>query len=391
MSRPENFDLPAAYVVVAMDCSDRPAPFAKRRWPHWRAFCERWAAEQPIPLVFLGTVRPDWCDALPGVDLAGRTTPLEVARVIDGADAVVSVDGGLSHVAASRGVPLLVLYGPTTSLHNGPWGPSVTCLAADVRCRPCFKTPTWSSCTRAKCLEQLAPEAVYDALRGILERRGAPDDLLTAREQVHARWQASRLLEKARPAQNLEEFVGLWPHLRRLVPKRIVEIGSLRGGWCFVTAAAAHEQAHFVMVDPAPNKRREAVRAALAAEGKQTTWVQARSDDADAVERVQLALGGAPVDVLHIDGDHHYEAALNDWNRFAPLVRPGGLVVMHDVDPARDHPPLKDAPFRAVYTIREQDRRNPRVVRWNFLCSDRWRKDRTGIGIAEIGVPRRER
>jgi len=72
-------------------------------------------------------------------------------------------------------------------------------------------------------------------------------------------------------------------------------------------------------------------------------------------------------------------------------VRPGALVVMHDVDPACDHPPLKDAPFRAVYTIREQDRRNPRVVRWNFLCSDRWRKDRTGIGIAEIGVPRRER
>lgn len=42
-------------------------------------------------------------------------------------------------------------------------------------------------------------------------------------------------------------------------------------------------------------------------------------------------LAGRPVDVLHIDGDHTYEGASKDYAMYAPLVRAGGLVLIHDV------------------------------------------------------------
>ncbi len=48
---------------------------------------------------------------------------------------------------------------------------------------------------------------------------------------------------------------------------------------------------------------------------------------------VQKAYQCAPdgVDLLFIDGDHQYASVLTDWLLYSPLVRPGGMVVFHDV------------------------------------------------------------
>ncbi|MEO8732948.1 MAG: class I SAM-dependent methyltransferase, partial [Flavobacteriales bacterium] len=36
-------------------------------------------------------------------------------------------------------------------------------------------------------------------------------------------------------------------------------------------------------------------------------------------------------DYLFIDGDHTYEGVKADYERYRPLVRPGGKIVFHDV------------------------------------------------------------
>jgi cephalosporin hydroxylase len=51
------------------------------------------------------------------------------------------------------------------------------------------------------------------------------------------------------------------------------------------------------------------------------------------LRRIERLFGGAPVDFLVIDGDHSYEGVRRDIELYAPLVRAGGLVVLHDISP----------------------------------------------------------
>ena len=37
------------------------------------------------------------------------------------------------------------------------------------------------------------------------------------------------------------------------------------------------------------------------------------------------------IDVLHIDADHHYHSVKADFNAWVPHVRPGGVVMFHDI------------------------------------------------------------
>jgi len=54
-------------------------------------------------------------------------------------------------------------------------------------------------------------------------------------------------------------------------------------------------------------------------------------DFLEEAERRQLA-----IDMLFIDADHSYEAALQDFKNYLPYVRPHGLILMHDSHPGDD-------------------------------------------------------
>lgn len=58
--------------------------------------------------------------------------------------------------------------------------------------------------------------------------------------------------------------------------------------------------------------------------------VIAKSQDPWAHATVLEKLGGRAIDLLYIDGDHMYPAVKRDWELYSPLVRPGGIIVLHD-------------------------------------------------------------
>jgi predicted O-methyltransferase YrrM len=129
--------------------------------------------------------------------------------------------------------------------------------------------------------------------------------------------------------------------LRQLVrehkPARILEIGSLFGGtlWAWMQDAPG---ATIVSVDIGVQSfdyRHEEVEAARhfwptweRATG--CTLVQMRSDST-VIDTIDAVRAYGPFDFIFIDGGHWFQVAMADFQNYWPMLRPGGLLAMHDI------------------------------------------------------------
>jgi hypothetical protein len=61
--------------------------------------------------------------------------------------------------------------------------------------------------------------------------------------------------------------------------------------------------------------------------------IRADSHQPETQKRLAALLQGEKLDFLFIDGDHTAAGVLQDFEDYAPFVRPGGLIALHDIRP----------------------------------------------------------
>ncbi|MBF0285872.1 MAG: lipopolysaccharide heptosyltransferase II [Magnetococcales bacterium] len=97
------------------------------------------------------------------LSLCGRTSLGEAVDLLSLADAVVSNDSGLMHVAAALGRKVIALFGSSDPHHTPPMGPEIHILSAGLSCSPCFKR-TCPEYDEPRCLWAILPEQVVEAV-----------------------------------------------------------------------------------------------------------------------------------------------------------------------------------------------------------------------------------
>ncbi len=123
----------------------------------------------------------------PLVDLVGRTTIRQAAAVLAGCKLFLGNDGGLMHLAAAVGTPVVAVFGPSNHRAWGPWRPDRPELARVVRtwltlpCQPCLYVGNelgrrWG-CDSLACLQTIQVEdllAVVDSMNILGRSATAP-------------------------------------------------------------------------------------------------------------------------------------------------------------------------------------------------------------------------
>lgn len=107
--------------------------------------------------------------AAPGVcDFSGKTTPAELAALIQRAEVAVTNDSGSMHVAASLGKPMVSVFGPTNPVHIGPYQRPESVVRVDLPCSPCNYRRLSQCPFDHRCMKQVTSEMVLERVRKIL-------------------------------------------------------------------------------------------------------------------------------------------------------------------------------------------------------------------------------
>ena len=137
------------------------AAHATKRWPYWEALARAWAG----PVRALGGPGDEaLVERIGGVCEAGFARTLDA---MNGAFAMVAGDTGLLHLAAAVGLPVVGIFGPTTS-EDGFWCHNGVPVELPLACRPCSRFGG-ARCAMGDhlCLRGIEVERVMQALGGL--------------------------------------------------------------------------------------------------------------------------------------------------------------------------------------------------------------------------------
>lgn len=182
--------------------------------------------------------------------------------------------------------------------------------------------------------------------------------------------------------QHPEEILRLYRRVIDMRPRRVVEIGTARGGTLYLWAQAAAADARIVSVDlpggpfgGGYRPCREPFYHAFVAAGQALTLIRDDAHNPPVRDRVAGLLGGG-ADFLFIDADHSLPGIRRNLALYGPLVRPGGLIALHDVLRNPRWPEIEI--WQLWARIRELDNAGEFV---DSASSDR----PLGIGLIQIG------
>ena len=145
--------------------------------------------------------------------------------------------------------------------------------------------------------------------------------------------------------QRTWELQSLLGDVRRLRPSVVVEIGTHKGGTLVCWAAVAAPFAHMISIDMICAESGLGTRAedlarvrAQLRPSQRLSAITGDSHSENTRNRLHDVLAGAPIDFLWIDADHSYAGVKQDVEMYAPLVRPGGLIALHDIHGSAANP-----------------------------------------------------
>ena len=124
----------------------------------------------------------------------------------------------------------------------------------------------------------------------------------------------------------------LYEIIRENKPEKVLEIGVQNGisTKTILTAMGANGNGKLISVD---HKHRETILDADFSDLKDR-WklIVGNSHDQNTITEVVESLSEEEkFDILFIDGDHKMPGIQQDWEAYTPLVKSGGIILMHDI------------------------------------------------------------
>jgi len=105
----------------------------------------------------------------PILDLTGKTTLLQLARLLSSASIVIANDSAVMHLASYLNIPVVAVFGPTNEAKYGPWSDNLGIAKKDIFCRPCEEAQCRFG--TLECMQFIKVEDVLRQVRDVFQGR----------------------------------------------------------------------------------------------------------------------------------------------------------------------------------------------------------------------------
>jgi len=139
--------------------------------------------------------------------------------------------------------------------------------------------------------------------------------------------------------QRDKEFQPLMEYLGALHPGNLVEIGTREGGSLFMLSRVLPPNSTIISVDlpglrwgrANSGERKRKIADRLRRDGFTVHLVERDSAQPETAAEVSNLLGGVPIELLFLDGDHTLKGVTADFLNYQPLVKSGAPIIFHDI------------------------------------------------------------
>jgi lipopolysaccharide heptosyltransferase II len=153
-----------------------------KRWPvpYWATLMDRLIREGNASVVLTGA--PNDLPLIEKItrrmheqplNLAGKTSLIQLAALLKRADLLISGDSGPMHMAGAVETPLIAIHGPTDPALSGPVSHHATILRSDIWCSPCYQAKETADCRffTTQCMKNVSPAQVFSVAHEKLRER----------------------------------------------------------------------------------------------------------------------------------------------------------------------------------------------------------------------------
>lgn len=143
-----------------------------KRWPipYWATLLDRLIREDGANVVLTGAAGdlPFVTEVVQRmreqpINLAGKTSLLQLAALLKRADLLITGDSGPMHIGAAVGTPLIAIHGPTDPALSGPVSPKATVVRDKIWCSPCYTARGPADCRffTTQCMKNILPDHIF--------------------------------------------------------------------------------------------------------------------------------------------------------------------------------------------------------------------------------------
>lgn len=134
------------------------------------------------------------------------------------------------------------------------------------------------------------------------------------------------------PRATQSYILTLFEFVLEYKPKKMLEIG-VQNGISTKTFLLAMKESNFGTLVSIDHKRREGILDAEYADVKDRwNFIQGSSHDPEVLQKAKDALEEYELyDMFFVDGDHKMPGIQQDVDDYFPLIKSGGIIIMHDI------------------------------------------------------------